>query len=236
MLIYSHRGESLYAPENTFDAFYYAFLDGSNGIETDVRFTKDKIPVLIHDKTINRTSNSKLGGKVSNYTYKELLKFDFGSYKNKFYKGTKIVKLDDFLKYFSYKKMIFDIELKEKGYEEEILKLINKYNKDNITIISFKYEILEKIRKLDNTIKLGFIVYEINNDNINKIKKINISEVICLSIDINEDDVLECHNNNLILTAWGVLGDFDIKRLNQINVDRIMYDSYIDAKRVLEDD
>ena len=56
MKVYSHRGESKFACENTMTAFYLAALVGSDGIETDVRKTKDDVLVLIHDKTIDRTS------------------------------------------------------------------------------------------------------------------------------------------------------------------------------------
>lgn len=235
MIIYSHRGDSLNAPENTFEAFYYAYLTDADGIETDVRLTKDKIPILIHDKTINRTSNSKLGGKVSKYTYEELLKFDFGLFKSKFYKGTKIVKLEDFLKYFSNKKMKYCIELKEKAGVEEIIQIIKKYNIENITLISFKYDILEIIKKYLPNIKIGWIIYEINNINIKKTIDLNISTLISLSISIKEDDVIECHNNNITLLAWGV-NEYDIKRLDQIGVDGIMFDSYIKAMEVLNND
>ena len=81
MKIISHRGESKYAPENTMSAFFLADLINSDGIECDIRKTKDDELVLIHDKTIDRTSTSK--GKVSDYTYNELLDKDFG---NKHYK------------------------------------------------------------------------------------------------------------------------------------------------------
>lgn len=236
MIIYSHRGDSLNAPENTLVSFYYAYLSESDGIETDVRLTKDNIPILIHDKTINRTSNSKLGGKVSNYTYKELLKLDFGLYKSRFYKGTKIVKLEDFLKYFSNKNMKYCIELKEKTGLEEIIQIIKKYNIENITLISFKYDILENVKKMFPDIKLGWIIYEINNINIKKALDLGINTIICLSICIKEDDVFECHNNNITLLAWGVNGRRDIKRLNQIGVDGFMYDSYIEAREVLDGD
>ena len=51
MKVYSHRGESKYAPENTMSAYYLAYLVGSDGIETDLRKTKDDVLVL----TLTRT-------------------------------------------------------------------------------------------------------------------------------------------------------------------------------------
>ena len=74
--IYAHRGASGYAPENTLEAFALATEMGADGVELDVHFTKDGKVVVIHDKTIDRTSNGQ--GAVADYTYEELLAFDFG--------------------------------------------------------------------------------------------------------------------------------------------------------------
>ena len=51
--IFAHRGASGYAPENTLEAFALAITQGADGIELDVQLTKDGIPVVIHDETID---------------------------------------------------------------------------------------------------------------------------------------------------------------------------------------
>lgn len=230
MKVYSHRGESSYAPENTMSAFYLADLVNSDGLETDIRKTKDDVLVLIHDKTIDRTSNSS--GKVSDYTYKELLNMDFG---NNSYKGEKIVKLDDFLKYFSHKNKQIFLEVKEKGYEGEILKLVNKYNSDNITIISFKYEVLEKFRKLSKSIKLGWLIYDVTSKIIEECKKIKLNDVLVTSAGLSEKEVKLLHENGFTVGVWGVLNKKDIKRLYRMNVDKLIYDSGYIAKKVIKE-
>lgn len=228
MKVYSHRGESSYACENTMTAFYLAYLVNSDGIETDVRKTKDDVLVLIHDKTIDRTSNGS--GKVSEYTYKELLKMDFGNEK---YKGEKIVKLDDFLKYFSNMKVNIFLEIKERGYEQDIAKLVLKYNNPFITIISFKYDVLKKLRNLSNEINLGWLIYDLNDNNLKQCKDIKLNQVLVTSACLESDEVDILHSNNFIVTAWGVLNKHDIKRLQNLSVDRIIYDSGYIAKKVL---
>ena len=55
--IFAHRGASGYAPENTMDAFKLAVKQGAEGIELDVQLSKDGIPVVIHDETIDRVTN-----------------------------------------------------------------------------------------------------------------------------------------------------------------------------------
>lgn len=78
--IVAHRGNTLaameqFVPENSLECFEIAIQSGIvDMLEVDVRPTKDGELVIMHDETIDRTTNGK--GKVSNYTYQELLKFD----------------------------------------------------------------------------------------------------------------------------------------------------------------
>jgi glycerophosphoryl diester phosphodiesterase len=230
MKVYSHRGESEFAPENTMSAFYLADIINCDGIETDIRKTKDDVLVLIHDKTIDRTSNEM--GKVSELTYNELLKYDFGNNK---YKGEKIVKLDDFLKYFSEKKKYILLEIKERGYEDKIVEIIKKYNNKYITAMSFKYDVLKKIRELDNNINLGWLIYDLNDKVLQECKDINLNQILATSVCLEEKEVKIIHDNKFIVTAWGVLNKSDIKRLKNIGVDRIIYNSSYVAKKTLKE-
>ena len=231
MKIYSHRGESKYAPENTMSAFYLADLVNCDGIECDIRKTKDDKLVIIHDKTIDRTSNSK--GKVSDYTFENIKQFDFG---NKNFKGERIVLLTDFLNYFSNKNIKIFIEVKESGYEKLIWDTISQYNIDNITIISFKYEVLSNFRKISNILKLGWLIYDINNKVITDALNINISILLCISAMIDKKNIELVKNNNLLIGAWGVKNKAELKRLNKLKIDVLVYDSSYDAKKELKNE
>lgn len=228
MKVYSHRGESKYAPENTMSAFFLAFLVGSDGIETDLRKTKDNILVLIHDKSVDRTS--KHIGNIANLTYSELLKIDFG---NKYYAGEKIVTLTEFLKYFSEKNINIYIELKETGYEKLIIDNLKMFDLKNVVLISFKYNLLKAIRKIDKDIKLGWLIYDVNDTIINYCKKIQINHVLCTSLCLNKEEVDQLKKNNFVVCAWGIINKFEIKRLNKIGVERIIYDSGYDVKKII---
>lgn len=231
MKVYSHRGESKYSPENTMSAFYLAYFVNSDGIETDVRKTKDDKLVLIHDKSVDRTSNSS--GKVSQLTYKELLKMDFGNEK---YKGEKIVKLDEFLNNFDSKNINIYLEIKESGYEELLIDTIKKHNKKNITLISFKFEVLEKLRNLSDDVSLGWLIYDLNKDVLNDCKKIKLNHVLCTSICLEKDEVDLLKKNKFVVCAWGIINKHDIKRLKNIGVDRIIFDSGYDVKKYLKEE
>ena len=89
--VQAHRGASAYAPENTAPAFRLAVSMGADGVENDIRLTKDGVYVLSHDSNINRMSDGK--GEVGEMTYEELLQYDFGVRTNAKFKGTKIATL-----------------------------------------------------------------------------------------------------------------------------------------------
>ena len=109
-LIYAHRGASAYAPENTLVAFDLAAQMGADGVELDVHFTKDGKVVVIHDPTLDRTSNGQ--GAILDYTYDELLAFDFGY---KFYgerRGVKLPLLSEVYELLSPTGMTVNVEIK----------------------------------------------------------------------------------------------------------------------------
>jgi len=75
--IVGHRATVKFAPENTFSAIGEALKNGADLVELDVRTTKDGVFVILHDSTLNRTTNGN--GKLEDYTLAELKKLDAGS-------------------------------------------------------------------------------------------------------------------------------------------------------------
>lgn len=188
MHLIAHRG--LYndeIKENTIEAYLNAIKQGYDGIELDIRLTKDNKIVCIHDKLINRTSNGK--GNINNYTYKELLKYNFGSKKIK----SKIPLLETVINKISNKVII--IEIKEEIYIKDIEKILEKNKTNEYYLCSFNKKYVDF--KKNNMYKKGVINYVFNSkidlkeydfvlilenlftDNINKyLKSINIEPII----------------------------------------------------------
>ncbi len=77
-LIIGHRGASAAAPENTLAAFQRAIDDGADGLEFDVRLARDRVPVVIHDPTLNRTG--RINAQVAAMSSQELGRIDVGSW------------------------------------------------------------------------------------------------------------------------------------------------------------
>lgn len=140
----AHRG--LYddnIKENTIEAFDNAFNNGYQGIEFDVRLTKDNIPVVLHDSFLSRVFGIK--GLLKNFTYQELRN-----------KNIDIPKLEDVINRYQNKVMI--IELKEKI---DITKYLEN-SKNNYYISSFNYDYVSYLKKSTNY-KLGVINYVLNS-------------------------------------------------------------------------
>jgi glycerophosphoryl diester phosphodiesterase len=92
-IIFAHRGASLHAPENTLAAFELAIEQGADGIELDAKLTADGHVVVIHDATVDRTTDGH--GRVKDLTLEELRKLDAGSFFSEKFKGERIPTLEE---------------------------------------------------------------------------------------------------------------------------------------------
>lgn len=91
----SHRGDRTSAPENTLAAFQAAMDASSRFVETDVRLTKDGVPILMHDQWVDRTTNGT--GKVTDLTLAEIETLDAGAWFSPRFAGTKVPTLESLL-------------------------------------------------------------------------------------------------------------------------------------------
>ena len=159
----AHRGFSKVAPENTLIAFEKALeLDYVTSIELDVQLSKDGIPVIIHDFSLERTTNG--GGFVKDKTFHELRELDAGSWFSNQYVGEKIPSLEEVLKLLRNKDCFVNIELKTaggryKGYEHTIIDLVKKYDLEKtVCLTSFDHEVIKNIKSIETEIRTGLII------------------------------------------------------------------------------
>lgn len=157
----AHRGLSHSYPENTAIAFEKAKEAGFELVECDVWLTQDDIWVLVHDKTIERTSNGK--GEPGKYYYNELKSFNFG-YQKKFGDAypQSIISLEVFLVICKEKKLKPIIEIKEEKFRHlnliDLLRIINsqlQYNE--YAIQSTEKRTLNHLRRIDKEVILGLV-------------------------------------------------------------------------------
>ena len=161
----AHRGlnDKKYR-ENTQDAIKDSLKElYISGIEIDARITKDNKIIVIHDQTINRTSNG--AGFVKNMTLKELKKYNFGT---KYY-DAKISTLKEILSNIKSNKIIL-IEIKYEGddnktYIKSFYHSINKFLNKNIYIMSFNHEIVKELKSTYPYLRCGLLISKIININ-----------------------------------------------------------------------
>lgn len=158
----AHRGWSGKAPENTMTAIRLALAEPAiRGIEIDVQLSRDGVPVLIHDFTLERTTSGR--GLVMDHTLEELRELDAGSWFNERFAGERIPTLEEVLQAVKGR-CTLNIELKATsdmypGIAEKVLELLERHEmKQEVCITSFDHDLIRQVRELDATVETGLIV------------------------------------------------------------------------------
>ena len=157
----NHRGYSTEAPENTIPAYIMSKKKGFKYVECDVAFTSDNVAVLLHDTTIDRTSDGS--GNISSLTYADVLQYDFGSWKSTEYTGTTIPTFEEFIMLCKAVGLHPYIELKSSGAYTEaqiegIVATVKAYGMEGkVTYISFNANFLSYVKNADSKARLGYL-------------------------------------------------------------------------------
>jgi len=200
---YAHRGASCYAPENTLSSFYLGIRQGANGIETDIRRTKDGVLILFHDDLLDRITSAK--GSVSDYTWSELSKILVYGEKEKMFLPDRLVTLEQFLHYFSHLDLTFALEFKARGVEEDTLKLVEDYHAmDKCIFTSFEYEDLVQLRRINESAVIGYLTSDTGTEVDDMLHAISAQQ-ICMKADcLSKKLVDRYHAKGFSVRAWGI--------------------------------
>jgi len=198
----AHRGASAYAPENTLAAFYKGVEQGANGIETDLKMTRDGVAILFHDAVLDRTTNGT--GEPGAYTWDELRQLDAGAWFSFRYQGEKLVSFEQFLYAFGSKDLAFACELKDRQIEDSVLALIDRYRAaKKVVITSFHYEDLVEVRRRNRNIKLGYLVEQINDETLRKVLDIGARQICPRVETLQPEEVKLAKERGLKVRGWG---------------------------------
>ncbi len=215
---YAHRGFSGKYPENTMIAFEKAIEIGADGIETDVQLTKDGVPVICHDFSIDRCSNGT--GSVSEYTFEYLRTLEFG--------GQKIPTLDETLALFAPSKLGVNIEIKNDfgrfpGIEEKVVALVQKYQMQKRVIISsFDHATVLRCRALDPSIDIGFLYECYYQEMGDYCARNGVKNAHPNWRKLDEKSIANLRKNGCRINAWTVNEEADIRRLIDLGFDIII--------------
>ncbi|MDZ4767031.1 MAG: glycerophosphodiester phosphodiesterase family protein [Chloroflexota bacterium] len=138
VLVFGHRGAHAYAPMNTLPAFELAVAQGAHGIELDVHRSKDGIPVIVHDFTVDATSDGH--GLVVDMTLAELKALDAGAWFDAKFAGTRILTLDEVFEAVGARVFV-NVEIKSEsfdtdGVEAVVADCIRRHNMERRVIMS----------------------------------------------------------------------------------------------------
>jgi glycerophosphoryl diester phosphodiesterase len=159
-LVIAHRGASYDAPENTLAAFALARKQGADGVELDTSLSKDGVPVVIHDLSLDATTNG--AGLVRNYTLKQLKEFDAGSHYDFAFRHETIPTLDEVFETVGHD-MVINVELKTdairaNGLEPNVLTVIRRHNASGRVIVSsFNPFALRRFHAIAPDIPIGYL-------------------------------------------------------------------------------
>jgi glycerophosphoryl diester phosphodiesterase len=159
-LIFGHRGASAGAPMNTLPAFELAAQQGADGIELDVRLSKDRQVIIIHDAQVDKTTDGH--GTAAHKTLAELRELDAGGWFAPAFRNTRIPTLDEVFEAVG-KRLIINIELKSEafftdGLEQVVADRVRFFGLERCVIVSsFNPLALRRFRRLLPETPLGFL-------------------------------------------------------------------------------
>lgn len=213
VLLVAHRGASFYEPENTLRAVRRAIELGADMVEVDVRLSKDGFVIVIHDETVDRTTNGT--GYVKEKSLKELKSLDAGF-------GEKIPTLEEVIETVKGKIKLI-VELKNQGFEDKVVGILKKKNfVEDVIVASFFHKAIRRVKELNNKIKTG-VIFRCSPVNVTDLALKSKADILFPEYKyVTSETVKEIHRENLEVYVWTVDDPEKAKVFVEMNVDGIV--------------
>jgi glycerophosphoryl diester phosphodiesterase len=207
-----HRGAKAYEIENTLESFRKAIELGANAVELDVRISSDAKLIVIHDDNLKKVFGKDV--RIKDSTLEELKQLT----------DNRIITLYEALRFIDRKVEKILVELKETGYEGDVLDIIRKEKmEDRIIIVSFHEEALAHVRELDQKIETGVIYTKLKKP-IDTALKLNAQYLVPLYRFVHRRDIAKAHKSNLKVIVWTVNTIIEAQNFIAKDVDGIATD------------
>ena len=215
-----HRGAKGYEPENTLISFEKAIAMGADGIELDVHLSLDGYLIVIHDETIDRTTNGK--GVVNQLTVEELKSFRI----NDTYEIPTLEEVLDLVN----QRCFVNIELKNQDTAEKVVQLIERYISENnwshpqFLVSSFDWNALQQVRFLNEDIRIG-VLTETDLDLAISFARFIKAEALHPDFQLlTKEHTAKIQEKGILVYPWTVNETIDIEKMKSIKVDGIITD------------
>jgi len=203
-LVIAHRGASSYAPENTIASFDLALQMGASHLELDVHLTYDDHLVVIHDDTVDRTTNGT--GPVADQTLTALQTLDAGAWFGEAFAGVHIPTLADVLTRYQGRAHLH-IELKghTTHLPQRTVDLVRTHGMaQHVTFTSFQHTHLQTMRSYAPELPTGWLVGEISEAVIAQAHALGCAQLCPRAPLVTPETVQRLHAEGFIVRAWGV--------------------------------
>lgn len=217
-LVAAHRGDSIYYPENSLGAIKDAINEGANYVEIDLQETLDGQVVVFHDKNLKRLTG--VNKNLSEMTYREIEALNLG-------KNQKIPTFEEVLKTCKGKiKVLAELKPYYKSTRESLankaINLIKNFEMESsCNIQSLDYESLKIVRKIEPSIKIGYIFYIAAGE----VEKLDVDFYSVEQSIINKTLVRKIHSSGKKIWSWTVNDVDDMDEMMFLNVDGIITDN-----------
>ena len=237
--VIAHRGASAAAPENTSAAFLAAKRLGFSWIECDVMLSDMGEIVVIHDDTLERTTNGQ--GRVIDCPYALLKTYDAGSWFHPDFSSERILTLEALLSLLSELSCSANIEIKSlEGFEEETVKrviaILQTCQHPPILLSSFSKVALRMVRSIDCHVPLGLLMHEWDEGWADEARALSCTSVHVHHTILTADRIEQIKSSNYLLLAYTVNDVSRAKELLASGVDAVFSDclkEMVDAFGVL---
>ncbi len=222
LLRVGHRGAKGHAPENTLSSFTIAVGMGVDVIETDVHLTKDGVPVLIHDHTVQRTTDGH--GYVKDMTLAELKKLDAGRWYAAQFAGERIPTLEELLAW-ARGRVAVALEIKNgpiyyPGIAEKIIAALDRHDMTRQAIlISFDHRVVREAKEIAPEVLTGILYVGRLADPVAAARAAAADALHPQWAYITADEVATAHAAGLAISAWNPNDLPTLRMLSDLGVD-----------------
>lgn len=231
-LIVAHRGYRTKYPENTLIAFEAAIQAGADMIELDALLTRDRKVVVIHDESVDRTTDGQ--GAVNDYTLSELKALDAGIWFDSRFKGERLPTLEEVLERVD-KRIPINIEIKKSAYEphhppdaieKQIVELVARKNAvENVLISSFEWRVLEGFAGMKESPAIALLSsYREEDIPLGLCEKLGAFSWHPSALAVKREHVRKMHETGILVFPYHVDTPEDMARMLEMDVDGLIVD------------
>ena len=220
MFIIGHRGAKAVEPENTLRSLREG-IKCADYVEIDARLSSDGVPVVMHDATVDRTTNGN--GPVNSFTLAGLRTLDAG-------KGEKVPTLEEVCREVRRACGLF-CEIKEPGSEEAVCRVLSREGVEDLWIVSFHAESLNAARALLPLAKTGLIVSRTAGDLPGEAVHLGAGSILLKYDLLSPSLVAACHDQGLLVISWTLDTPAEFEKAAGFGVDGLASDDPCAARR-----